>query len=168
MAENENLLIIGAGQYGRLVYELAAQSNRFIKIDFLDDNAESAIGTIADADKFISAYSYAVVAVGNAGFRLMMLEKLNRIGFKTVTLISPNAYVSPSAQIQKGCIIEPMAVIHAGVKLGVGCIISAGAVVNHVATCCDGVHVDCNATVAGRARVDEKTKIPSNTLFQKA
>lgn len=165
MAQNENLLIIGAGQYGKLVYELAAQSKRFVKIDFLDDHAGAAIGAIADAEKFLPSYSYAVVAVGNAEFRLMMLEKLNRAGFKTVTLIAPNAYVSPSAKLGPGCIIEPCAVVQTNATLGVGCIVSAGAVVNHDACVGDGCHINCNAIVAARSKVPPSTKVNYGQVF---
>ena len=84
-----------------------------------------------------------------------------------VTLVSPHAYVSPSAQVMKGSIIEPMAVIHARAVISVGCIISAGAVVNHASMCCDGVHVDCNATVAGMTVVPARTKVKSGEVFDR-
>ena len=41
---NKNLLIIGAGDYGQIAYEIAEAMERFEKIDFLDDNSELAIG----------------------------------------------------------------------------------------------------------------------------
>ncbi len=35
---NKNLLIIGAGEYGQITYEIAEAMGVFKKIDFLDDN----------------------------------------------------------------------------------------------------------------------------------
>lgn len=84
------------------------------------------------------------------------------------SLVSPKAYVSPSAEIMSGCIIEPMAVVHTGCVICTGCIISAGAVVNHATTCCDGVHVDCNATVAGYCIVPAGTKVCSGEVYKKS
>jgi UDP-3-O-[3-hydroxymyristoyl] glucosamine N-acyltransferase len=74
--------------------------------------------------------------------------------------------VSPSAQIGKGCIIEPMATVHTGCVLGRGCLVSPGAVINHCAKLCDGVHVDCNATVAGYTLVPTGTKVCSGEVYR--
>ena len=167
------LLILGAGDYGAVAREIAESTGEYEKIEYADDGAilaadgREVFGKISDLELLAKDFTHVAVAIGAPQVRLSLIERAERIeGLCVATLISPLAYVSPSAQIQKGCIIEPMAVIHAGVKLGVGCIISAGAVINHVATCCDGVHVDCNATVAGRAKVAANTKVPSGTVYQ--
>jgi len=86
---------------------------------------------------------------------------------RMVSLVSPKAYVSPSAQLGLGCIVEPMAVVHTSCILGKGCLICAGAVINHAALCGDCVQVDCNATVAGNAVVPSGIKVTSGTLFEK-
>ena len=165
MRNNENLLIVGAGQYGKLVFELAKNSNRFQRIDFLDDCSPQAIGAVADIEKFSGAYSYAIVAVGNADFRLNMLDKLHNTGFEIVTLIAPNAYVSPSAKLGVGCIVEPCAVVHTNVAIGEGCLLAAGAVINHDAEVGNGCHINCNAVVAARSKVPPKTKINYGQVF---
>lgn len=41
---NNNLLILGAGQYGDVAKEMAEAMGCFGKIDFLDDNNELVIG----------------------------------------------------------------------------------------------------------------------------
>lgn len=99
---------------------------------------------------------------------MRMLGILDSVGIPIVTLISPHAYVSPSARIAVGTIIEPMAVVHTGCVLERGCIVSAGAVVNHFSTCRAGVHVDCNATVAGDVVVPRGMKILSGTYYETA
>ena len=40
MHDNNNLLILGAGIYGAMVYEIAEAMGCFEKIDFLDDNGQ--------------------------------------------------------------------------------------------------------------------------------
>lgn len=170
---NKNLLIVGAGVYGLVTKEIAESLGSFEKISFIDDNAESApdgtkvVGKISDIDKLIPEYQNIVVAIGNSRVRLELLQSFSQKACcHIVALVSPRAYVSPSAQIEKGCIIEPMAVVHAGCVLKTGCIISAGAVVNHASTCCDGVHVDCNATVPSYSTVPPATKVYSGTVFK--
>ena len=148
-----NLLIMGAGEYGQLVKELAR--NQFLLIDFLDDSSETAIGTFSDYEKYAGKYR-TIVAVGNNELRLEWLNKLEGAGFELPIIISPQAFVSPSAIIEPGCIIEPMAVIHANAIIKKGSIISAGAVVNHNATVSEGCHIDCNSVVGADAVVPKK------------
>lgn len=47
----ENLLIIGAGQHGAVVREIADSMSCFDRIDFLDDNSSEAVGKVSDAEK---------------------------------------------------------------------------------------------------------------------
>ena len=146
----------------------------FEKIDFVDDvrkmtpNDIDVIGTTQDICELFLEYSNIVVAIGNPEKRLSLLEKIkNETAYRIVSLISPKAYIAPSSQISDGCIIEPMAVVHTSCFIGIGCIISAGAVVNHATKCCNGVHVDCNATVEGYCCVPEETKIFSGEVYKR-
>ena len=171
---NKNLLIVGAGTYAVVASEIAADMGCFEKIDFVDDgrsttpNGISVVGTTRDIDELAITYSNIIVAIGNPEVRLSLLGRIKEeTPYHIITLASPKAYISPSAQIMSGCIIEPMAVVHAGCVIGSGCIISAGAVVNHSSMCYDGVHVDCNATVEGYCIVPSGTKICSDEVYKK-
>lgn len=169
---NKKLLIVGAGIYGIVASEIATDMGCFEKIDFIDDgrkttpNGIEVVGTTRDIDELSVQYRNIIVAIGNPEVRLSLLNRIrNETPYRIVSLVSPKAYVSPSAQIMSGCIIEPMAVVHTGCVVAVGCIISAGAVLNHASMCCDGVHVDCNATVAGMTLVPARTKIKSGEVY---
>ena len=153
------LLILGAGQYGSVAYEIANAMNCFEKIAFLDDSSERAIGKLSMYAELKGEFTHAVVAIGKTSVRMQWLAKLRAAGYHLDPLIDPRAYVSPSAEVNSGSVIEPMAVVHTASVLKEGCIISTGAVVSHECTCCRGVHVDCNATVAAYAIVPAKTKI---------
>ena len=171
---NRNLLIIGAGIYGLVAKEIAASMNCFDCISYVDDGEKETpdgtpvIGTTKDLVQLSNEYANAVIAIGNPDVRHSLIGMIKEeTPLHLVTLVSPKAYVSPSAQIGKGCIIEPMAVVHTGCVLGEGCFICAGAVVNHAATCGDCVQVDCNATVSGYAWVHEGAKVPSSTVYER-
>ena len=171
---NKNLLIIGAGTYGVVASEIAADMGCFEKIDFVDDerkttpNGIDVVGTTQDIDELAIQYSNIIIAIGNPEVRLSLLNRIKEeTPYRIVSLVSPKAYVSPSAQIMIGCIIEPMSVVHTGCVICPGCIISAGAVVNHATMCCDGVHVDCNATVEGYCLVPAGTKICSGEIYKR-
>lgn len=169
---NKNLLIVGAGVYAVVASEIATDMGCFDKIDFIDDkrtetpNGIAVVGTTKDLDKLAIQYSNIIVAIGNPEVRLSILKRIREeTPYRIVSLISPQAYVSPSAQIQYGCIIEPMAVVHTGCVLAEGCIVSAGAVINHVSMCGTGVHVDCNATVRGHTLVPAGIKIECGEVY---
>ena len=152
-----NLLILGAGEYGQLVKELAR--NKFTTIDFLDDNSRAAVGKLEDFKKLKEKYKNAVVAIGNNEIRAQWIDRLEEAGYNLPIVLSDRAYISPSAVSGPGCIVEPMAVIQANAKVEKGSIISSGAVVNHnaiVRKCC---HIDCNAVVGADAVVPEKMNL---------
>lgn len=170
---NKNLLIIGASTYSVVASEIAADMGCFEKIDFVDDerkttpNGIDVVGTTQDIDELAIQYSNIIVAIGNPEVRLSLLNRIKEeTPYRIVSLVSPKAYVSPSAQIMSGCIIEPMAVVYTSCVICPGCIISAGAIVNHATMCCDGVHVDCNATVEGYCLVPAGTKICSGEVYK--
>lgn len=170
---NKNLLIVGAGIYGLVAKEIAESMGCFKHIAFVDDGAVQTpdgmptIGTTKDLAFLSDKYSYVIVAIGNPGVRQKMIQTIQEETLlQLTTLISPRAYVAPSVQLGKGCIIEPMSVVHTGCVVGKGCLICAGAVVNHASICGDCVQVDCNATIAGNTVIPSGIKIPSGTVYQ--
>jgi len=163
---NKNLLIIGAGQYGYVAKETAEAVGNYDKISFIDNNSQIAIGKTDELDAFVCEYAQAFVAIGNSKIRLELIERLEAIGYHVITLIHPKAYVSPSAKIEKGCIVEPNAVVQANANVEFGCLISAGAVVNHNAVLGKGCHIDCNATVAACSVVNAGTKVESGQVYK--
>ncbi len=160
-----NLLILGAGQYGSLVYDIAKETQKFDKIDFLDDISVKAIGKTNEMAKFIGTYKFAIVAIGNSGKRIEFLKALETAGFEIPVLCSPKAYIAPSAQVSSGTIIEPMAVVHSNSKVGKGCLVCAGAVINHDAVVEDGCQIDCNAVVPSSQTVPKSTMLPCGYVF---
>lgn len=162
---SKNLLILGAGQYGMVAKEIAEAMRCFDTISFLDDNNPIAIGRLNDFTQFISEYSCAAVAIGNAEMRLCYLEKLEKCGYDTFPLIHPQAYVSSSAIISKGAIVEPMVVVHTGVKIGNGCIVSAGTIVNHNCQIGNGCHLDCGSIVRARVAIENETYVDCGQII---
>lgn len=172
---NKNLLILGAGQYGAVVKEIAESMACFEKIDFLDDSYDescnsfqTAIGKINDLEKFSDRYTYMIPAIGNPEVRLNLIKKITEgTECKVPVIISPRAFVSPSAQLQSGVVVEPMAGVHANSVVCTASLISLGAVVNHNSTVLEGCHIDNNAVVMSGAIVKTKTKIqPCSVVYR--
>ena len=161
----ENLLILGAGQYGLLVKEIAESTGKFSKIDFLDDANPIAVGKLDDYARLHSDYGCAVVAMGNPDLRLSYLQGLAQAGYQIPVLRHPSAVVMPSVRMGRGCIVEAMVVVNSNAVVGDGCLLCAGSVINHNAAVGKVCQIDCNAVVAARAGVPDGTKVPCATVF---
>lgn len=171
---NKNLLIIGAGCCGLAAKETAEAMGCFQKISFLDDNIKELpdgsdiLGTVKEFANFATEYSNVFVAIANPEIKLNLLKKIKETTpYKIATLISPKAYISPTAQIMQGSLVEAMAVVNTGSIIAIGCIIGAGSVVNHCSMCCEGVHMECNATVADNTLVPAGTYIDSGIVYKR-
>lgn len=162
---HENLLILGAGQFGVMVKEIAESINCFAKISFLDDFSEQAIGKIGDYALFADEYQCAIVAIGNPTLREKFIQDLVDFGFKVPSLISPYACVFSSASVGKGSIVEPMATVQSNATLGDGCIVSSGAVVRHNAVVGAFCHLDCNSVALSYAEIPQKTKVSCCQIY---
>lgn len=152
-----DLLILGAGQYGMVAKEIAESTGHYGKIAFLDDHNPDAIGMLKDYSNFKYEYQNALVAIGKSDLRLQLLSELQECGYEIPILVHSTAYVSPSAHIEIGSIIEPMAVIHTDVRIRRGCLISAGAIINHNAVIEEGCHIDCGTIIGARKIVSKGT-----------
>lgn len=165
---NKNLLILGAGQYGTVAKEIAEAMGCFEKIDFLDDTFglgetegnyhEQSIGKLAALDEFTDNYTYAICAIGNAELRQKLTMQIVENCYRVPILVSPRAFISKSAQLRYGDIIEPFAVVHANAAVGIATYVSAGAVLNHNSFTSDYCYINCNAVVMSGAIVPPYTK----------
>lgn len=171
---NKNLLIIGAGCCGLSAKETAEAMGSFGKISFLDDNIKETsggikvLGTVDEFANFVLDYSYIFVAIANPEIKMHLTKKIKETTtYKIATLISPRAYISPSAQIMEGSLVEAMAVVNTGSVIAAGCIIGAASVVNHCSVCCEGVHLECSAIVADNTIVPAGTFVDSGEVFLK-
>ncbi|WP_455264315.1 PglD-related sugar-binding protein [Phascolarctobacterium sp.] len=161
----KSLLIIGAGGHGKVVKEVA-EAVGYDKIAFLDDNSAEAVGKIADSKQFVQEYQAAFVGIGNNKFRNELLQRLEQEGYEIPVLLHPTAYISKTAVIGKGTVVEPKAIVNANSKVGTGCIISVGAIVDHDVVLEDCVHVNAGAICKAGSRACTFRKIDSGEILQ--
>jgi UDP-3-O-[3-hydroxymyristoyl] glucosamine N-acyltransferase len=166
---NNNLLILGAGQFSAVVEEIAVSSGAFDKIDFLDDSADSRhIGKLDDYLHFKNDYHFAIVSIGDPKTRKKWTEKLIECGYTVPTIISPKAYVSKMAEIGNGCVISPMSVINPNTRIGDGTFITAGSVIDHNAVVCSFCNIQCGTVVMPSAIVADFTKTQPNEVVRRS
>lgn len=162
-----NLLIIGAGQYGNVVKEIAKETGNFGKIDFIDDASEKAIGTISEIKSFREEYDCAVVSIGNADARKKTYDFLSESGFDIPRLISKRAFVSETAKIEGGVIIEPFAVVNACSEVNRGTFVCAGAIVNHNAKIGEFCTLQCGSIIPSNSEVPSQTATGYGEVYRR-
>ena len=115
-----NLLIIGAGQYGMVVREIAQATGRFDKIDFLDDNNAVAIDST---------------------------NNISTIGSGCV--IEPKAVIHTDVRIGDGCFISAGAVVNHNSVVEDTCHINCGAIIASGVIVPKGTKVDYGLVFTG-------------------
>lgn len=162
------LVILGAGGYGQTVADLARQSGIYDTILFLDDNASGpdVAGKCGDYLQFADENTQMYPAFGNNEMRLIWMKRLAQAGIPLLTLVHASAYVSPTVQIEPGCMILPKAVVNTGCQVKCGCIINLGAVIDHGCILEEGVHVCLGAIVKAENRIPACSKVEAGQIIQ--
>lgn len=160
----KRLLIVGGGGHGKVVKEVAEAIGKYDGIDFADDNSPDAVGKISDLEELRKHYDSAFVGIGNNHLRGELIHKLEEIGYKIPVLIHPTAYVSKSARIEKGTVVEPKALVNANTYVGEGCIISVGAIIDHDVELGECVHANAGSIVKAGATVESERKLEAGEV----
>ena len=166
----EKLLLVGAGDFGRVVSELARQT---YDCAFIDDGAEIGaticdipiIGRTADLQTLWGEYQKLVVAIGNNAVREHVYDMAKRIGYFFPNLISPSAYVSPYAKLGWGCVILNNAVVQNGSTVGNGVLVNSGVEIHHDSFVDDYSLIYTNSVVRTYAKVGNCVRIGSNVTI---
>lgn len=162
------LLIFGAGGYGRTVADVAAQMRLFDEIRFLDDNstAPDIVGKCGEFGRFRDGLTVFYPAFGNNESRLAWLHRLMEAGCDVPTIIHPTAYVSPTVHLASGVVIFPHAIVNTNCTIETGCFVNCGAIVDHDCVLEEGVHICLGAIVKAENRIPKCMKIESGEVVQ--
>lgn len=164
----KSLLIWGAGDQGLVTLDCALAMNQYGRIDFLEikergsrliDGYRIYREEDIELECFFRSYDEVIVATGDNDIREAKCAVLNSAGAPVASIIHPRAFISPSARLEKGCMVFAYAVIHTHASVGKGCIINTGAVVEHDCVVGDFVNVCPNAAAAGHCRIGRKSFI---------
>lgn len=166
---SKNILILGAGGHGKVVREVALSIvddyiPRYSKVDFLDDYADEAIGKIQDLKDYVEIYDEVFCGIGNNSVRKDLLKKAEKLGYEIPILIHPTAYISASAIIGKGTVVEPKAIVNTNSIIGKGSIISVGAIVDHDVIIEKYVHVNAGAICKAGSKIEEGRKLEAGEV----
>lgn len=135
----KKLIIIGAGNYAKVVLDIVIALNEYQVIGFAVDGCSvdskvfgnySVISDCAlselDSDKEI----YFIVAIGNNKVRRRFFENA-KVKFTAATLIHPSVVLGSNVTIGEGCVVLPLTFINTDSSVGENSIVGAGVLIDH-------------------------------------
>ena len=187
-----NIIIVGAGGFGREVYQWCQDSfdkseykiKGFLSKDKNElDNFKIDAPIIGHEDDYeIQSDDRFLIAIGNVDIKKKVVESLKKKGAKFLSLTHPTAIVSPNSKVGEGVIICPYSILTDSVEIGdfvmlnvyVYCghdskvgkysILSPYATLNGYATLGDEVFVATHSTITSSKNVGKKSIIGANSL----
>lgn len=167
MTPHAQLLIVGAGDHGRVVLDLA-RTLRLIVTGFVELGTEGralgtrvdgvgVIGNLSEPELWLPSFAGCsfVAAVGNNERRRLAYDAAIAMELQPLALVHPTATVLGGARISQGAQVCAGAVVGVGATIGANAIINTAATVDHDADVSAHSFVAPGAHLAGRVRIGE-------------
>lgn len=166
----KKIIIIGAGEQGRVILDYLREIENYEVVGFLDDNREGEtngipiIGKINNAQYKIE-FSY-FVAFGDNALRKKIIEEIEKQRGKLETIIHPTAIISKSVLIGEGTSIGVGAIICNDSKIGRGVIIDTGVIIEHDNEIGNYVNISPGSKTMGGVKIRDYTWISGGVIIR--
>jgi sugar O-acyltransferase (sialic acid O-acetyltransferase NeuD family) len=169
----KKIILIGGGGHCKSVIDVIEQEGKFQIIGIVDKPEllgaklleYPVIGKDSNLVNLAKKYQYALVTVGQTSsseLRMKLFDLAVKAGFIIPSIISPRAYVSEHAIVDKGTVVMHDALVNANAKIGKNCIINSKALVEHDAIIEDHCHISTASVINGGTIVRVNTFYGSN------
>jgi sugar O-acyltransferase (sialic acid O-acetyltransferase NeuD family) len=174
----KNLIIVGAGGFGREIYNMATQcdgyNSDFIVKGFLDDNV-NALAKFNDYPAVLSSLdNYELCsddifscAIGNVDVKKKIVQKILHKKGEFISLIHPSVSISKTVEMGIGCIIFQNASIGCDSQIGDHVLIQNSAVVGHDVKIGDYSRLDSFVVTVGGCIVENEVTIHTSAVINK-
>ncbi|MDH5078694.1 acetyltransferase [Clostridium perfringens] len=170
----KDLVIVGAGGFGREVAWLVEQINEVSKewnlIGFIDENKEmnetliNGYKVLGGIDWLKDKDIYYVCAIGNSKIRKDIVERINKFKLKAATIIHPSVLINKKyVEVGEGCIICASSILTVNIKLGKHVILNLDCTVGHDAILKDFVTVYPSVNISGNCIIDKCVELGTGT-----
>lgn len=173
----KDIVIVGAGNFGRevaqLVEEINAEERTWNLLGFLDETPEKkgilingtlVLGGFEWLEKHDRNAPWAVCAIGNPRDKYTLLHKMSQYNIGFANLIHPNARISRFVEIGCGNIICWNSFLSVNTKIGDHVSINPGCGIGHDARIKDYSTLYWNITLSGNVTIGEGCEIGSKAV----
>lgn len=171
----KDLVIIGAGDFGREVVHLVERINllekRWNLLGFIDDQKELQ-GKVIDGVKVIGDSEwlkkrdeeiYAVCSIGVGTIRKKVIDNLDGSGVKFATLIDPDAILFKNASVGEGSIICAGTIVSINVKINKHVIVNWNCTLGHDDIVDSFCTINPGVNISGKVNVNQCTDLGTGT-----
>ena len=125
----EEVLIVGAGNQGALLYDSLMGDDRWHPTGFVDDGkvggSLNGLPIIGTDNSTLVRGRRAFLAFGFPDLRKKLVDKLSTLDIEWQTFIDRRSFVGYQAEIGRGTVILSFAMVASGVSIGPFCYVSA-------------------------------------------
>lgn len=166
-----NLIIIGDGGHKKVVLDVANQLG-YTLVGIMDDAITTPVeenGIRKINRKYLKELMDETDAklffgIGNNQVREKIVDECQLKDDDFVTLISPNALISPSVEIGVGTLVMPRVVVNSDAVIGKQVILNSGCIVEHECQVGDYAHISPGAVLTGGVCIGRLTQIGANAV----
>ena len=173
----KQLVIIGAGGFGREVLDWARQAEAhgrdWLVKGFLDDNPHALDGRAVDAPLLGGVATHQpgpdevfVCALGNVAAKRRCVTVLRERGAAFIRVVHRTAVVSPRTELGEGVILCPGTIVTAGARLGKFVAVNLNSTVAHDAVVGDWCQLHCHVDITGGVVLGAGVLVGSHASIQ--
>jgi sugar O-acyltransferase (sialic acid O-acetyltransferase NeuD family) len=170
-ANEQRLIVVGAGGFGREVRDLAVAAGRTV-IGFLDDDPRPALSELlqepilGSIDFDGDVESPYVVAVGDTGVRRRIVDRLIAVGrVPASSVIHPSVMIGSYVSVGEGSIIAGGNILTTNIELGAHVIVNLGCTIGHDARLADFVSLMPGCHISGAAELNRGVFVGTNAVI---
>ncbi|MHA7971270.1 acetyltransferase [Rhizobium sp. CAU 1783] len=161
-------ILIGAGGHAKVVFEaLIFAGSDPTQVTVRADHEGEFMGRLVQAPECLADMRgmKSHVAIGNNAVRIRLLDRARASGSELLSVVHPDASLSPSATIGQGTFVACRAIVSSQARVGHGVIINHGAIVDHDCVIGDGTHIAPASTLGGAVLIGKNVLVGSNATI---
>lgn len=169
----KDIYLLGVGNYTEVIIELAQECGYDVK-GLYHYNPDRISETVLDIEIIdttenlfqndITGINFAVT-MGDNKLRQTLANNIREKGGITPTLIHPNAVVSPSAKIGKGCFIHMYSKLSTCSEIGNDCVIDFNSLVAHHAILGNACYMSSLSMIGSYCTIGDRVLFGMNSLI---
>jgi sugar O-acyltransferase (sialic acid O-acetyltransferase NeuD family) len=139
-----NVVIFGAGDTGKVVFDILAMDIKYNVVGFIDkgetsiDENSVGCGVLGEEDDLVEISKeynvhHGIISVGDNYLRQLIVRKIRKIipPFKFINAIHPSVIISKKTQLGLGNILMPGVILNTDTVIGDFCLLNTGCSLDH-------------------------------------
>lgn len=165
----KKILIIGAGEYSRVILEIFQLSGNVEAYGFIDDNKSlhgrsfAGVPVLGGSDLLAElkeqGFNHFIVSVGIPKIRSLLFNRCLEAGLEPISAVHPRACVSDSAVIHDGSVVEAFSVIAVNAVVERGSFVTQNCSVSHDCVLQEFCHLAPGSHLGGSVNVGRGTLV---------